>query len=82
MEAARSSETLVNFYQTTWRYNQENSHLLISLGLIPSKGDFSPFATTIIIMHQNTNENLSAASLQPSWQYRTFININILVFLS
>jgi hypothetical protein len=27
MEAARTSETLVNFYQTTWRYNPENSHL-------------------------------------------------------
>jgi hypothetical protein len=27
MEAARTSETLVNFYQTTWRYNPEESHL-------------------------------------------------------
>jgi hypothetical protein len=27
MEAARTSETLVNFYQTTWRYNPEDSHL-------------------------------------------------------
>jgi hypothetical protein len=27
MEAARSSETLVNFYQTTWRYNPEDNHL-------------------------------------------------------
>jgi hypothetical protein len=27
MEAARSSETLVNFYHTTWRYNPEDSHL-------------------------------------------------------
>jgi hypothetical protein len=26
MEAARSSETSVNFYQTTWRYNPEDSH--------------------------------------------------------
>jgi hypothetical protein len=26
MEAARSSETLVNFYQTTWCYNPEDSH--------------------------------------------------------
>jgi hypothetical protein len=29
MEAARTSETLVNFYQTTRRYNPENSHLPI-----------------------------------------------------
>jgi uncharacterized metal-binding protein len=27
MEAAMSSETLVNFYQTTRRYNPEDSHL-------------------------------------------------------
>jgi hypothetical protein len=29
MEAARTSETLVNFYQTTRRYNPKDSHLLI-----------------------------------------------------
>jgi hypothetical protein len=27
MEAARTSETLVNFYQTTRRYNLEDSYL-------------------------------------------------------
>jgi hypothetical protein len=27
MEAARISEMLVNFYQTTWCYNPEDSHL-------------------------------------------------------
>jgi hypothetical protein len=27
MEAARTSETLVNFYQTTWHYNPEDSHV-------------------------------------------------------
>jgi hypothetical protein len=27
MEAARTSETLANFYQTTRRYNQDDSHL-------------------------------------------------------
>jgi hypothetical protein len=26
MEAARTSETLLHFYQTTWRYNPEDSH--------------------------------------------------------
>jgi hypothetical protein len=30
MEAARSSETLLNFYQTTRRYNPEDSHLPVS----------------------------------------------------
>jgi hypothetical protein len=29
MKAASTSETLVNFYQTTWRYNPEDSHLHI-----------------------------------------------------
>jgi hypothetical protein len=29
MEVARTSETLVNFYQTTRRYNPEDSHLLV-----------------------------------------------------
>jgi hypothetical protein len=29
MEAASTSETLVNFYQTTRRYNPEDSHLQI-----------------------------------------------------
>jgi hypothetical protein len=29
MEAARTSETLINFYQTTRRYNPEDSHLRI-----------------------------------------------------
>jgi hypothetical protein len=28
MEAARTFETLANFYQTTRRYNQKDSHLL------------------------------------------------------
>jgi hypothetical protein len=27
MEAARTCETLINFYQTTRRYNPEDSHL-------------------------------------------------------
>jgi hypothetical protein len=26
-EAASTSETLINFYQTTWRNNPEDSHL-------------------------------------------------------
>jgi hypothetical protein len=26
MKAARTSEIMVNFYQTTWNYNPEDSH--------------------------------------------------------
>jgi hypothetical protein len=33
MEAARNSETLVNFYQTTRRYNAEDSYLRCIKGL-------------------------------------------------
>jgi hypothetical protein len=29
MEAASASETSVNFYQTTWRYNSEDSHQVL-----------------------------------------------------
>jgi hypothetical protein len=28
MEAARNSETVVNFYQTTWCYKPEDSHFI------------------------------------------------------
>jgi predicted O-linked N-acetylglucosamine transferase (SPINDLY family) len=50
MEAARASETLVNFYQTTQRYNPEDSHLLkrlfdlrkeVELFLINKKSDLA-----------------------------------------
>jgi hypothetical protein len=30
MEAARTSETMVNFYQTTQRYNPEDSHQMFN----------------------------------------------------
>jgi hypothetical protein len=33
MEAARTSKTLVNFYQTTQRYNPEDRHLLMGISL-------------------------------------------------
>jgi hypothetical protein len=35
MEAARTSETLVNFYQTTRYYNPEDSHLNIRHKFFP-----------------------------------------------
>jgi hypothetical protein len=30
MKAASTSETLINFYQTTWCYNPEDSHFLLT----------------------------------------------------
>jgi hypothetical protein len=30
MEAVRTSETLVNLYQNTWRYNPDDSHLVVA----------------------------------------------------
>jgi hypothetical protein len=33
MEAARTSGILVNFYQTTWRYNPEDSHFIFYVSL-------------------------------------------------
>jgi hypothetical protein len=34
MEAARTSETLVNFYQTTWRYNPEDRAIYVTFVVI------------------------------------------------
>jgi hypothetical protein len=34
MEAARASEKLVNFYQTTRRYNPEDSHLHDKINIV------------------------------------------------
>jgi hypothetical protein len=31
IEAASTSETSVNFYQTTWSYNPEDSHLQLGI---------------------------------------------------
>jgi hypothetical protein len=45
MEAARTSETMVNFYQTTRRYNPEDSHLF-KFSLI---NYFSCFSLSVMI---------------------------------
>jgi hypothetical protein len=44
MEAARTSETLVNFYQTTRRYNPEDSHLRKEMYMFKYRyGNIMPF---------------------------------------
>jgi hypothetical protein len=37
MDMAGTSETLVNFYHTTWHYNPEDSHLHVLIKLINMK---------------------------------------------
>jgi hypothetical protein len=49
MEAARTSETLVNFYQTTRRYNPEDSHL-------PSKLNFELHLKEVLLWNDK-NQN-------------------------
>jgi hypothetical protein len=52
MEAARTSETLVNFYQTTRRYNPEDSHLrnftCFSIPLILKKEACKPLGLSYV----------------------------------
>jgi hypothetical protein len=48
MEAARTSETLVSFYQTTRRYNPEDSHLNMVVGLMTA---VEPFDNKMIHMN-------------------------------
>jgi hypothetical protein len=61
MEAARTSETLVNFYQTTRRYNPEDSHLYLGVfteiltfvGLLDMQtGGTECSSSPCIILHQ------------------------------
>jgi hypothetical protein len=52
MEAARISETMVNFYQTTRRYNSEDSHLNTFMG--PSMSVCRVFHYIVTTMTLNT----------------------------
>jgi hypothetical protein len=47
MEAARTSEMLVNFYQTTWRYNPGDSNLSIINNIIFSFNSLFAIASSI-----------------------------------
>jgi hypothetical protein len=59
MEAARFSETLVNFYQTTRRYNPEDSHLR-SIDSLQKKN-----SCTRNITHYK--ESAAIRNLKPEW---------------
>jgi hypothetical protein len=47
MEAASTSETSANFYQTAWRYNPEDIHLL-NLSFVSSKHNSSSSLLTVL----------------------------------
>jgi hypothetical protein len=55
MEAARTSETLVNFYQITWRYNPEDSqpssHTIMPGNTADQTGSNNPTERIKIIKH-------------------------------
>jgi hypothetical protein len=58
MEAARTSETLVNFYQTARRYNPEDSHLSSEMFSATFKDFFflaqeMAVSGTVIMKHKN-----------------------------
>jgi hypothetical protein len=46
MEGASTSETSVNFYQTTRRYNPEHSHLHVDAGLVGSNAVWTWYLPT------------------------------------
>jgi hypothetical protein len=73
MEAARTSETLVNFYQTTQHYNPEDSHLSSKKyysSHYPSlytgqSGQNGVHVQPLVMMVQNTDPGSATALLQP-----------------
>jgi hypothetical protein len=71
MEAARTSETLVNFYQTTRRYSPEDSHL--------RHLDFHLDGTVLkATLHNSINTFLSVSQILDKklrkWIYLTYLN--------
>jgi hypothetical protein len=54
MEAARSSKTLVNFYQTTWCYNPEDSHLHYLLQIFRAMMEAAMSSETLVNFYQTT----------------------------
>jgi hypothetical protein len=61
-EAARASETLVNFYQTTRRYNPEDSHLLTH-----RRENFKSYLSTL------TNGTPFLVYLQSNYKHRYLV---------
>jgi hypothetical protein len=59
MEAARTSETLVNFYQATRRYNPEDSHLRHWMEVNTELHASATFRNTRIILKSDGEEKNS-----------------------
>jgi hypothetical protein len=57
MEAARTSETLVNFYRTTWRYNPEDSQPSEDGAIVYQLTVFDPGLNPIVAPRINTDSS-------------------------
>jgi hypothetical protein len=47
MEAVQTSETMVKLYQSTWFYNQEDSHLQLEDHLVGTKEGICRFGYSV-----------------------------------
>jgi hypothetical protein len=57
MEAAGTSETSINFYQTTWHNNPEDGHFKVGPEVFPS-GEYS-----LLMRRTSFQENISTTTL-------------------
>jgi hypothetical protein len=58
MEAASTSETSVNFYQTTRCYNQEGSHQELAASIIRAMMEAASTSETSVNFYQTTRRNI------------------------
>jgi hypothetical protein len=74
MEAASTSATLVNFYQTTWCQNPEDSHILSLPPFIYLKTETGPVSETLCLdkikMMDNVHNNSYAHCNRPSETFK------------
>jgi hypothetical protein len=81
MEAASTSETSVNFYQTTWCYNPEGSHLIITVPNYVTAETLVQILTTLLMFDAFLITLLTATAFQKHMHLNntvTYINIVVL----
>jgi hypothetical protein len=79
MEAARTSETLVNFYQTTWRYNPEENHPRCFLFPVANGKQDTLFASVDIFLNTSSvYRELSPKQVLRMWTSENTLNLDIL----